>query len=193
MPRAKRSPRRCRPTAGCCFKGALRIDAGHADGALHAQSDVLVDVQVHRACGWPGRSSVEVGCTPHERIVLNVPAGYLVEKISGDNVRGWSAPDAQQPGRLEVQFLRPAISAETILVRLSDRTSFGDQARSIAVPQVALEGAALQSGRLTIRRSTVLDVETLAVNRAARTDLVKVSPQLAAGDRRHEPAGSGRI
>ncbi|HEY5311197.1 MAG TPA: hypothetical protein VIK18_01715, partial [Pirellulales bacterium] len=146
-----------------------RVDLGQIDATLQASSQVLLDVQEDGVrASWD--MALEFSRAQREKFVVVVPAGYLVDKVAGDNVRGWLAPDAERPRRLEIALLRPVSDRERFRIYLSKRSRLGAAATTIEAPLIAVEGAALHSGRLAIRRSTVLDLQTVEVRGATRAD-----------------------
>jgi hypothetical protein len=176
------------PDAGGYFRlqWRPRVDLGQIDATLQARSQVLVDVQEDGVrASWDMK--LEFSRALREKFVVVVPEGYLVDKVAGDNVRGWTTPDAKRPQRLEITLLRPVSDRERFRIFLSKRSRLGTSATTIEAPLVAIEGAALHSGQLAIRRSTVLDLQTVEVRGATRADfdptLENRSAAVEAGDR----------
>ena len=100
-----------------------------------------------------------------------MPADYLVEKVTGGNVRGWRLANADTKQRLEVTLLKAAQGSESVWVALSrlGAVGSGDLAEFSAPGIESAVRAAQQSGELTIRRSPLLELrteQTLGVQRA---------------------------
>jgi len=108
-----------------------------------------------------------------ERGALNVrlPDGYLVGEVTGANVRGWDAPEAD-PQRLTVALLKQAKDRERIRLKLWQPARLaGTNSVAIDVPFVSVPDAGRHTGRVLIRRSHMLDVRTTAVRDATRAEL----------------------
>lgn len=146
-----------------------RVDAGHVDATLEVTTSALVDVQEDGLrAAWD--LSFAFSRMLRDKFVVEIPAGYLVDKIAGDNVRGWTAPDTARPERLEITLLRPASDHVRFTIYLSKRSRLGVTATTIEVPQINVEGASVHSGHLAIHRSPMLNLQTLKVTGATRSD-----------------------
>src|SRR4029077_7490656 len=113
---------------------------------------------------------LEFGHSQRESFTVTLPRDYLVEKVAGDNVRGWEVREDGANQRLEVTLLRPATEKESFTIFLSKRSRFGGQATEFNVPIVAVQDAALHSGQFAIRRSKVLDLRTVETMGVSRVD-----------------------
>jgi hypothetical protein len=145
-----------------------RIHTAQVDATLKAESSAVLDVQEdgwHLACDV----TLEFGHMPRESFSLLLPPDYIVEKVTGLNLRGWQLHTTGDARRLEVTVLRPAVDRQSFGLVLAKRGPVAGH--EFDAPAVRVEGAALDSGRLTIRRSTRLDLRTLEAQSATRTDL----------------------
>jgi len=112
-----------------------------------------------------------------EAFTLLVPGDYLVERLSGRNVRGWEVRRGGDTQAVDVSLLKAAKDAEEMTLYLS--RGWKPPAREPAtldVPAVGVRDAALSSGQITILRSPMLDVRTLEQVGLARIDLVESRP-----------------
>ena len=113
-----------------------KVAEGQLDQSLTAMSRGIFDIQEdQRRIRWT--LTLEFRKGEREFFILSLPAGYLVEKVEGSNVRGWEVRNAAPPppagnaaaegGRatpaaagqeLEVGLLKPAKERETFTVTL---------------------------------------------------------------------------
>lgn len=157
--------------------GALRIEwrakinSSQVDDSLKAHSDVVFAVQDDGLrLGW--RTTLEFGTVRRERFTLVVPQDYLVERVTGRNVRGWEPRDDGGRRKLDVELLRPATGSEQFAIFLSKRVMFDAMPTQLTVPVVGIEGAAVHDGNLSVRRSTILDLRTTETTGLSRIDVI---------------------
>ena len=139
------------------------------DQSLTAKSEAVFDI---REDGL--RLSWLVGLdfrgSERDMFELQVPAGFLVENVSGENIRSWELKD-DQADRLSVTLLSPAKDQESFSIELSKRDfSITDEVTEIDAPALTVVGAALQNGVYTIRRSPIIDLKTGNLRAANRVD-----------------------
>ncbi|MCP3902279.1 MAG: hypothetical protein GY715_01475, partial [Planctomycetes bacterium] len=148
-----------------------RVGRGATDLALRARSDAVLDVQEDGLALHVGLK-LDFPRTQREELGVLVPTGYLVERVQGVNVRGWSiaATAGEEPALLSVTTLKPADEHEEFVIHLR-RPGRLDVAADIdvAVPEVV--GASLHNGRLLIRRSPALNVRTATAQGVSRIDV----------------------
>ena len=151
-----------------------KVAEGQVDRSLTAQSTAVVDVQEDgvRAVWDVG---LEFRRNQREQFQFSVPKGYLVEKVTGSNVRGWELRKAAQAGEeqtVEISLLKPAKDREQVAIALWRSGAVGQkELAEFDVPLVQPVGAVQASGQLTIRRSPLLDVQTVAERGVTRIDL----------------------
>ena len=149
-----------------------RVAAGRIDRTLTADSSAVFDVREDGLrLRW--RLTLEFRRAERDRFSVKLPDGYLLEKVAGANVRGWEVRSGDGGGRtVEVSLLQAAKDRERFTLRLwrAGQVGHGELAR-FDVPVVTVADAALQSGRLTIRRSPLLEVRTLDRSGVTRIDL----------------------
>jgi hypothetical protein len=121
------------------------------------------------------RFDFEFRRSQRESFTIDIPAGYLVEKVSGSNVRGWNLKEAGKEAggarKLDVTLLKAAQDSESFSVALSRRGAVGSgELAQFTAPVLNVEGALQQSGELTIRRSPRLELRTESADGASRAD-----------------------
>ena len=147
-----------------------KVAEGMVDQALTARSLAVFDVREDSLrMTWQLR--LEFGRAYRDAFSLSVPAEYLVESVSGSNVRAWTAKQEGDKQRVEVTLLKPVQGSETLAVQLCQRgrVGSGDLAEFDA-PAVLVEGAALEQGEIAVRRSPRLELRTLAAAGLTRAD-----------------------
>ena len=180
-----------------------KVGEAQVDRSLTAQSDAVLDVQEDgiRAVWQVG---LEFRRSQRESFRLYVPGDYLVEKVEGPNVRGWELRKEANRQTVDVTLLKAAKDNERFTLRLwhagipapaaraADKPKTGPvepSPRGFDCPLVRVADAALESGRLTIRRSPLLDVETIARTGATRIDLAEKAAEAAAAGAEDSPLG----
>ena len=119
-----------------------------------ARTEAVFDVQEDAArAAWD--LLLEFRRDQRQAFVVGVPTEYLVENVEGPNVRGWNVTRSEtNQQRVEVTLLKPAKDSQRLLLRLRH----GGVPTELTVPNLTVEGAAIESGRVFIRRSPLLDV-----------------------------------
>ncbi len=183
--------------------GLIRVEwrpevrEGYIDPSLTATSEALFDVR-EDGLRLTWEVNLDFGRTDRDAFTVIVPSDYLVQAIDGPNVRGWvthpvgSADGGQQYQELEVTLLKPARGSGSVVVVLHRTVVIGDDVPStLGVPVVRVAGAVLHKGRLTIRRSSFLNLKTSRATGVTRTDTSERAAELAsrAGDGRESPLG----
>ena len=158
------------------FHVQWRAKAGAApvDQSLTARSAVSLDVQeegLRLIWGY----HLEFRRGQRESFRIEVPQGYLVEKVHGANVRGWRLVEAAGKRRLELTLLKAAQESESFSIVLSRRGAVGGALAEFTVPVLNVEGAAQQSGEVTIRRSPLLELRTEQTAGVSRADNAAVN------------------
>lgn len=147
-----------------------KVGEGMVDQALTARSIVAFDVREDSLrVAWQVR--LEFGRAFRDSFSLTAPADYLVESVTGDNVRGWTVKKEGEGQRIDVTLLKPVQGGETLTLQLArrGRVGQGDLAEFDA-PLIQVEGAALEQGEIAVRRSPRLDLRTLSVASLVRAD-----------------------
>jgi autotransporter-associated beta strand protein len=153
-----------------------RIAEAQVDRGLTVESLGSFDLQEDGLrLAW--RLSLGFRRAERDAFTLLVPPDYLVEKVSGKNVRGWEARTADGVQTVDVSLLKPAKDAEQMTVYLwRGWRAPEDQPAQVEAPVVTVRDAALASGQVTILRSPMLEVRTLGHAGLTRIDLVEGLP-----------------
>jgi hypothetical protein len=153
------------------------VAARQVDQTLTARSLGVLDIQEDGVrLAW--QLELQTRNNQRETFTFVVPQGYLVERVYGDNVRGWqSRPNGDQQ-QIDVTLLKAATGTEMITLRLSRRSVVGlDETTDLVAPAVAIPDAVLHQGQLAIRRSPLLDLRT---QQAAGLSRVEISTETLA-------------
>ncbi len=153
------------------------VAEGQVDESLKAQSDALLDVR-EEGLRLVWRLGLTFPSGQRERFTVTVPPEYLVEDIRGANVQGWELTDAARQ-TVEVTLLKAAEGNEELIFHLFRSGTVGEgELAQFDVPVVDV-AAAMHSGRLTIRRSPLLDLQTVEAGDVTRTDIRPEAAKLA--------------
>lgn len=160
------------PTTGALhLQWRPRVAEGLVDRSLTVESEAVLDIQEDGLrLAW--RLQLRFPRSRRDSFTILVPDGYLVERVMGDNVQGWQSSSQGDRVRLEVMLLQEAADRESITLHLSQRGAVqAEGPTSVNVPAVAVDGASLQRGRITIRRSALLDLRTERAVGLTRTEI----------------------
>ncbi len=148
-----------------------KVAEGQVDRSLTVDSEAVLDVQ-EEGLRLMWRLNLQFPQSHRDAFFISIPAEYLVEKVVGDNVRGWQVQPDDDRQRLDVTLLDEATDGETITLHLSRRGIVqSNAATELDAPVVLVSDAALHKGRLTIRRSTLLDLQIENATGLPRTDI----------------------
>jgi hypothetical protein len=151
-----------------------KVSEGQVDQSLTAKSTAVLDVREDSLrVVWQAR--MEFGRAFRDAFTFAVPADYLVEQVTGDNVRGWTTKKVGGEGAteqtLDVTLLKPAQGTETITIQLARRGRVGQgELAEFNAPTVVVIDAALQQGEIAVRRSPRLDLRTVTATGVSRAD-----------------------
>jgi hypothetical protein len=164
-----------------------RVAEGVVDRSLTVESEAVLDVQedgLHLA--W--RLQLLFPRSRRDSFTILVPDGYLVERVIGSNIQGWQTSTQPDRSRLEIMLLQEAVDSESITLHLSQRGAVqAEDSTNVTVPAVAVDGASLQRGRISIRRSSLLDLRTERTVGLTRTEIAADAAALMrAGDSAEE-------
>lgn len=158
-----------------------QVAAAEVDRSLTARSEGVFDVQEDGLrLAWQIQYEFRQGRRSTLSAIL--PSGYLLEKVLGDNVRGW---DVNDTGRLDVELLKDVTEQEAITVFLSRRRRLldGDSAE-IELPLVGVPDAMLHTGTVSVRRSPRLELSV-----GQQVQLIRDNGDAAAAERLMKLAG----
>ncbi len=156
-----------------------KVAEAQVDRALTSRASAVLDVQEDGLRGF-WQLHLEFRRSQRDAFRLFVPREFLVEKVEGNNVRGWEVRADKQRQVVDVSLLKTARDAEQLVLRLWRAGQVG--AGSLAefeVPVVAVADAAMNQGQVTIRRSPLLDVRTVSRSGVTQSELAGIPPNAA--------------
>lgn len=133
-----------------------------ADPTLTAESDVLWQIQEDRLLlAWRAKLSFRRG--ERDRFSFSLPADYVVEAVTGGNVRAWEVRPEGLLQTVNVTTLKPAaLQEEVVLALRRDGLGGAAQAQRVSLPALVVVGATRHTGRLQVRHSPLLDLRLAA-------------------------------
>lgn len=167
-----------------------RVAPGAVDQALTANSTASIEVREDGIRGvW--RVDFAFGQTDRAALRVDVPADYVVERVEGDNVRGWESQVSGPRQELNIELLKAVKQSEQVTIWFSRPVVFAPGVSTpVDVPDVAVPDAALHRGVMQIRRSPILELQTASVSGVSRTDADQVAGlDSLAADAWHSPLG----
>ncbi len=156
------------------------VSAGSIDQALTGNSTAVVDLREDGIrVVW--QIGFEFGQTERGLFQLEVPRDYLVEKVDGGNVRGWDLDNQAGQNLLNVELLKSVKQREQFTVHLRGASYWPrSESSQVDIPVVAIPDAALHRGVVRIRRSRILDLQTLNTSGVTRTDAGAATAEMQA-------------
>lgn len=147
-----------------------KVSEGMVDQALTGNSLAVFDVREDSLrLTWQVR--LDFGRAYRDAFSLTAPSDYLVEQVTGNNIRAWSAKREGDAQRIDVTLLKPAQGRETLTLHLSRRGRVGKgELAEFDVPAVLVTDAVLEQGEIAIRKSPRLDLRTLSATGLSRAD-----------------------
>jgi len=140
------------------------------DQSLTATSEAIFDVR-EDGLRLTWRVDLDFRGSERDAFTLNLPEGFLVEQVSGENVRAWDVKEDDRSKRLNVTTLSAAKDKETFTIELSRRDFVvGQTANQFDAPYLIVEGAALHKGVYTVRNSPIIELKTTKQQAASRID-----------------------
>ena len=156
-----------------------KVTQGQVDQSLRAESRIVLDI---REDGLRSTWDVVLEFPRGERetFSLSTPAGFMVERVEGTNVRGWDVrATGVERNLIDVVLLQPARDTEHLRVHLRRDEAFPavapDDPYRFAAPVFEVGSAALQSGTVLVRRSPMLHVRTIATTGVTRMDVTELT------------------
>lgn len=141
------------------------------DQGLHSDSSHLIDVE-QAGLRWVWRVSLTFRNGQHESLRAIIPPDYLLESVTGENIKGWKKEIIDQKQYVELTFLKPATAKETFTVRAFLPSRWNDKGnREKTVPVGEIEGAMVQQGEILIRKEELIELRTVPNNGVTRMDL----------------------
>ena len=148
-----------------------KVAEAEVDRGLTVETAGLLDIE-EDGLRMALRVNLEFRRSQRDSFTLALPLDYLVENVAGSNVRGWEVHRTADRQTVEVSLLKTAKDTEQFNLFLSRSGKVGQAPLdTFAVPMVTVSDAALSSGQLTVRRSSLLDVRTVEKSGVTRIDL----------------------
>ena len=158
-----------------------KVSEGQVDQSLTAVSRALLDVQ-EDGLRLTWQLNLEFRRSQRQRFHVALPADFLLEKVEGNNVRGWEIRKTDNGQTVEIELLQAAKDREQFTLRLWRAGTVGQgPLAQFPAPTVSVIDAVLNNGQLTIRRSPLLDLQTLDRSGVTRTDLPGEAASAAGG------------
>ena len=148
-----------------------KVAAGQVDQSLSANSTAVLDIQ-EDGLRLVWRLDLEFPRSQRDSFTIAIPAGYLLERVRGPNVRGWKVAGQEGRQRVDVRLLKATAGKESLTLQL---TRFGPVGQGefapFELPVVAVPEAVLHQGCMAIRRSPLLNVRAEGMQGLSRVDL----------------------
>ncbi|MGN6544826.1 MAG: hypothetical protein ACTHK7_07240, partial [Aureliella sp.] len=147
-----------------------KIAEAAIDQGLSVDAKAVFDVQEDGLkFAWHG--TFDFRRSRRESFTLLVPSEYTIEKVVGNNIRGWNIEPVDGGQQLTVDLLATVAERETLtLFMMRAYTAEPDEPATIAVPVVRVPDAMLQQGQLAVRRSSLLELRTNRSTGLSRID-----------------------
>ncbi len=162
-------------SAAEAFRWAWRLKAaqGQVDAGLQAVSQSHWLIQED---GWRLTAQVQLQFRggSRDRFTLKLDTSAGVDRVQGENVRGWELSELNGQRLLEVSLLKAATASEQLTIILSQRQPLSTEVIELTAPNITVRDAALQQGSLVIERSRAVNVRTVETLGASRMDLPPV-------------------
>lgn len=158
-------------------EGALRLQwrpkvaQAAVDQSLTVASDAVFDVQEDSLrMAW--RLDFHFPRATRDAFEVRVSEDYLVERVTGQNVRSW-----KRDGELtRVSLLNPVRDHQQVTVHLARRGVVGEgELSNFEVPVIEAPDAVLHEGRIALRRSPLMTLRATTTEGLVRTDLQSVA------------------
>ena len=148
-----------------------KVTEGQVDQSLTAKSTAVLDVR-EDSLRLVWQVQLEFGRAFRDAFTFAVPADYLVEQVTGENLRGWTVKNVGTEQTLDVTLLKPAQGTRDDHDPTRPPRPRGARASwpSSTPRRVLVVDAALQQGEIAVRRSPRLDLRTVASTGLARAD-----------------------
>ncbi len=162
-----------------------KISEATVDQGLTVQARSVFDIQEDSLkFSWHG--SFEFRRGRRESLTLQLPSDYLVQKVVGNNIRGWTTKENGSTQQLDVELLKAVAERESFSIFISKQSAIDPSTTTeISVPQIKVPDAMLQQGHVAIRRSLLLELRTGLSAGVTRIDALDESQWLAG----HEEPG----
>ena len=101
-----------------------------------------------------------------------VPKDLVIERVTGKNIRGWTIDNQDAKQIIKVTLLKSAIESERLTIVASRPKRLGEESEmSATAPRLLMPEAMLQRGKITVYRSSLLELEIAKSEGLVREDL----------------------
>jgi hypothetical protein len=153
-----------------------------ADPTLTAESRMVFTLREDQVrLSWHVALSFRRG--QREVFSFAVPSDYVVENVTGENVRGWHVQKTDTGQTVTVTALKAAVKSENLSLELR-REGLGEAVVDglIAFPALRAVGAVRHTGTLLVRHSRLLDVRLAETGvNVRRMDVAKAAIKVESG------------
>ena len=164
-------------SSGFSIQWRPKVTSGDVDQSLSANSLALVDVRDDGVrVIWRTTLSYRRGRRGSFTVV--VPAEYLVEDVTGSNIRGWKALQGKNPGdpqQIDITLLNAVANGASLYVHLAKRGTVTTDIQQFNVPVVKVQDIVLHRGRVVLRRSPLVKLRSTESNGLNRTNNVQTA------------------
>jgi len=148
-----------------------KVGETQIDRTLTAKSTAVWDVQ-DEGLGLTWNIELAFRQGRRDAFTLQAPLDYLVEQVTGNNVRAWRVEKEANHQRIEVTLLKAVAEKTQFSLRLSKRGAVGaGDLTEVSAPTVTAADAALHQGRIFIRRSPMIELVVSEQLGVSQTDL----------------------
>ncbi len=146
-----------------------KVAQANTDQGLTVDARAIFDIQEDgQRMVWNGAFEFRRG--RRDSFTLLVPKTYVIERVTGSNIRGWSAQTVDDKQQLTVDLLATVADREKFSIQLFRAAGTADMAAS-DMPVIEVPDAMLQRGQILVRRSGMLELRTSDVEGLSRIDL----------------------
>ena len=137
--------------------------------SIHSECSLAVEERGLRAV-WDVKLEFRRG--RRELFDFELPKNVVVERVTGKNIRGWSIDSQTDKQIIKVTLLKSAIESEQLSIVASQPMQFGSAGEASAIaPRLLMPEAMLQLGKITLFRSSLLELEVAKSDGLVREDL----------------------
>lgn len=148
-----------------------KVSESVADQGLSIDADCAIAIEeqgIHTA--WDVKLEFRRG--RRDMFEFELPKDLVIERVTGKNIRGWSIDNQIEKQIVKVTLLKSAVESERLSIVASRPMRMGAAVELTAIaPRLLMPEAMLQRGRITIYRSTLLDLEIGDSSGLVREDL----------------------
>ena len=148
-----------------------KVSESIADQGLSIDADCSLAIEeqgIHTA--WDVKIEFRRG--RRDMFEFELPKDLVIERVTGKNIRGWTIDNQKENQIINVTLLKSAVESERLLIVASRPMRMGAAVELTAIaPRLRMPEAMLQRGRITIYRSSLLELEMGDSSGVVREDL----------------------